>query len=141
MRVMILIKASQDTEAGMMPSEDLLAAMGRYNEELVNAGVMLGGEGLHPTSRAVRVRMTESDRTVVTGPFPDTKHLICGFWLWKVASMEEAIDWVKKCPMPYDGEAEIEIRRIFEAEDFGDSFTPELREQEEKLRVRLEGKG
>lgn len=138
MRFMILLKANRDTEAGAMPSEQLLAEMGKFNEELVNAGIMLAGEGLHPSSKGARVRFSGKDRTVVEGPFPDTENLIAGFWIWKVNSREEAIEWVRRCPNPHEGEAEIEIRQIFEAEDFGEAFTPELREQEERLRARSE---
>jgi hypothetical protein len=138
MRFMILIKAGKDTEAGVMPSEELLTEMGRFNEELVKAGVMLAGEGLHPSSRGARVRFSGAQRTVVDGPFAETKELICGFWLWQCKSLDEAIEWVKRCPNPYDGEAEIEIRQVFEAEDFGPEFTPELREQEERLRAQSE---
>ncbi len=140
MRVMVLIKANQDTEAGVMPSEQLLAAMGQYNEELVNAGVMLAGEGLHPSAKGKRVRFAGEQRTVIDGPFAETKELIAGFWLWQVKSKEEAIEWVKRCPNPMPGtEAEIEIRQVFEAEDFGPALTPELREQEARLRDQLPG--
>ena len=135
MRVMILLKANEDTEAGVMPSEQLLTEMGAYNEELVKAGVMLAGEGLHPSSKGARVRLSESERSVTDGPFTEAKELIAGFWLWQVKSMDEAIEWVKRCPSPHEGDAEIEIRRVFEAEDFGDALTPELREQEERLRA------
>jgi len=138
MRFMILIKANKDTEAGVMPSEKLLTEMGKYNEELVKAGIMLAGEGLHPSSKGARVKFSGAKRTVIDGPFPETKELICGFWLWQVKSKEEAIEWVKRCPNPLEGEAEIEIRPIFEAEDFGAEFTPELREQEERLRNQIE---
>jgi len=134
MRCMVLIKATKDTEAGVMPSEALLAEMGKFNEELVKAGVMLAGEGLHPTSRAARVRFQGDKRTVIDGPFAETKELIAGFWLWQVNSLEEAIEWVKRCPNPTGEEAEIEIRPVFEADDFGAEFTPELRAQEERLR-------
>ena len=134
MRCMVLIKATSDTEAGVMPSEALLAEMGKFNEELVKAGVMLAGEGLHPTSRAARVRFEGDKRTVIDGPFAETKELIAGFWLWQVNSLEEAIEWVKRCPNPTGEEAEIEIRPVFEADDFGAEFTPELRAQEERLR-------
>ena len=134
MRFMIIIKASQDSEAGVMPSQELLTAMGNYNEELVKAGIMLAGEGLHPSSKGARVKFSGDQRTVIDGPFIETKELIAGFWLWKVKSREEAIEWVKRCPNPMPGtEAEIEIRQVFEAEDFGAEFTPELREQEERL--------
>jgi len=136
MRFMIMVKASKDSEAGKMPSEELLAAMGKYNEELVKAGIMLAGEGLQPSSKGARVRFSGDRRIVTDGPFTETKELIAGFWLWQVKSKEEAIDWVKRCPNPMPGtEAEIEIRQVFEAEDFGAEFTPELREQEERLRA------
>ena len=139
MRVMILLKANADSEAGVMPSEQLLTEMGAYNEELVKAGVMLAGEGLHPSSKGARVRFSGSERSVTDGPFTETKELIAGFWLWQVKSMDEAIEWVKRCPSPLEGaEAEIEIRRVFEADDFGDELTPELREQEERLRAQVE---
>ncbi len=134
MRAMILLKANEDTEAGVMPGEQLLTEMGAYNEELVKAGVMLAGEGLHPSSKGARVRFSGSERSVTDGPFTEAKELIAGFWLWQVKSMDEAIEWVKRCPSPHEGDAEIEIRRVFEAEDFGDELTPELREQEERLR-------
>ncbi|WP_347912314.1 YciI family protein [Pseudomonas grandcourensis] len=134
MRFMIIIKASQDSEAGVMPSQELLTAMGNYNEELVKAGIMLAGEGLHPSSKGARVKFSGNKHTVIDGPFIETKELIAGFWLWKVKSREEAIEWVKRCPNPMPGtEAEIEIRQVFEAEDFGAEFTPELREQEERV--------
>ncbi|WP_223512620.1 YciI family protein [Pseudomonas sp. GL-R-26] len=134
MRFMIIIKASQDSEAGVMPSQELLTAMGNYNEELVKAGIMLAGEGLHPSSKGARVKFSGDKHTVIDGPFIETKELIAGFWLWKVKSREEAIEWVKRCPNPMPGtEAEIEIRQVFEAEDFGAEFTPELREQEERV--------
>jgi len=137
MRFMILLKADKNTEVGVMPSEKLLAEMGKYNEELVKAGVMLAGEGLHPSAKGARVQFSGGTCTVTDGPFPEVKELICGFWLWQVQSKEEAIAWVKRCPNPLDGEAEIEIRQVFEAEDFGAEFTPELREQEERLRAQL----
>jgi hypothetical protein len=141
MRFMIIVKASKDSEAGKMPSEELLAAMGKYNEELVKAGVMLAGEGLQPSSKGARVRFSGERRTVIDGPFAETKELIAGFWLWQVKSKEEAIEWVKRCPNPMPGtEAEIEIRQVFESEDFGEEFTPELREQEERLRAKLSKK-
>jgi hypothetical protein len=133
MKFMILLKADRNTEAGKMPDETLLADMGKYNEELVKAGVMLAGEGLQPSSRGARVKFSGSARTVVDGPFTETKELIAGFWMFRCASKEEAIEWVKRCPNPLEGEAEIEIRQVFEAADFGDAFTPELREQEERL--------
>ena len=134
MRFMILVKATRESEAGVMPSEQLLTAMGKYNEELVNAGVMLAGEGLHPSSKGARVRFSGDKRTVIDGPFAETKELIAGFWLWQCKSKEEAIEWVKRCPNPMPGEeSEIEIRQVFEAEDFGAEFTPELREQEQRV--------
>ena len=136
MRFMILVKATKNSEAGMLPDEKLLTAMGKYNEELVNAGVMLAGEGLQPSSKGARVRFSGNKRTVIDGPFSETKELIAGFWLWQVKSKEEAIEWVKRCPNPMPGEeSEIEIRQVFEAEDFGAEFTPELREQEQRLRA------
>jgi hypothetical protein len=137
MRFMILVKADKNTEAGVMPSEQLLAEMGKFNEELVKAGVMLAGEGLHPSSKGARVRFSGSKRTVVEGPFAEAKELIAGFWIFQVKSKQEAIDWVKRCPNPLEGESEIEIRQIFESEDFGAEFTPELREQEERLRAQI----
>ncbi|PMZ77539.1 YciI family protein [Pseudomonas sp. FW305-70] len=134
MRFMIIIKASQDSEAGVMPSQELLTAMGNYNEELVKAGIMLAGEGLHPSNKGARIKFSGEKRTVIDGPFIETKELIAGFWLWKVKSREEAIEWVKRCPNPMPGtEAEIEIRQVFEAEDFGAEFTAQLREQEERV--------
>jgi hypothetical protein len=132
---MVLIKADKNTEAGVMPSEELLTAMGRYNEELVKAGMLLAGEGLHPSSKGARVRFSGGKTTVVDGPFTEAKELIAGFWLWQVKSMEEAIEWVRRCPNPLDGESEIEIRRVFDPEDFGPALTPELREAEERLRA------
>jgi hypothetical protein len=140
MRVMVLIKATKSTEAGEMPSEQMLAEMGAFNEELVKAGVMLAGEGLHPSSKAARVRFSGDKRSVIDGPFAETKELIAGFWIWKVKSMDEAIEWVKRCPNPYGTEGDVEIRPIFEAEDFGEALTPELREQEERLRARMTSK-
>jgi hypothetical protein len=140
MRVMVLIKADKDTEAGVLPSQELLAAMGKYNEELVKAGIMLAGEGLHPSSKGVRVRFSGSKRTVIDGPFAETKELIAGFWLWQVKSMDEAIEWLKRCPNPTGEESDVEIRRVYEAEDFGEAFTPELREQEERLRAKIDQK-
>jgi hypothetical protein len=133
MRFMILVKASQDSEAGKLPSQELLAAMGQYNEELAQAGVMLAGEGLHPSSKGKRVRFEGDRRIVIDGPFPETKELVAGFWLWQCQSMDEAVEWLKRAP--FDGGAEVEIRQVFEAEDFGEAFTPELREQEERLRA------
>lgn len=135
MRFMIIVKATQDSEAGIMPSEELLTAMGAYNEQLVKAGIMLAGDGLHPSSKGARVRFSGAKRAVVDGPFAETKELIAGFWIWQCKSMEEAVEWVKRCPNPMLGDSEIEIRRIFEAEDFGEAFTPELREQEERIRA------
>ncbi len=135
MRFMILIKANKDSEAGVMPSEEMLTEMGKFNEELVKAGVMLAGEGLHPSSKGARVRFSGANRTVVDGPFAETKELIAGFWLWQVKSKEEAIEWVKRCPNPTGEESEVEIRQVFEADDFGDALTPELREAEERLRA------
>ena len=135
---MVIVKANADSEAGKMPSEQLLTEMGKYNEELVKAGVMLAGEGLHPSAKGTRVQFSGSKRTVVDGPFAETKELIAGFWLFQVKSKEEAIEWVKRCPNPMEGESEIEIRQVFEADDFGDEFTPALREQEERLRSQIE---
>jgi hypothetical protein len=137
MRFMILIKADKDTEAGVLPSEKLLAEMGKFNEELVKAGVMLAGEGLQPSSKGARVRFSGDKRTVIDGPFTETKELIAGFWLWQVNSLQEAIEWVKRCPNPTQGEPEIEIRQVFETEDFGAEFTPELRAQEDRLRAQI----
>jgi hypothetical protein len=137
MKFMIMVKATQDSEAGVMPSEKLLAEMGKFNEELVKAGVMLAGEGLHPSSKGARVRFSGVKRSVIDGPFAETKELVAGFWIWQVKSKEEAIEWVKRCPNPMPGESEIEIRQVFEAEDFGAEFTPELREQEERLRSQI----
>jgi hypothetical protein len=131
---MVIVKASKDSEAGVMPSEQLLAEMGKYNEELVKAGVMLAGEGLHPSSKGVRVRFSGKNRTVIDGPFAETKELIAGFWLFQCRSLEECIEWVKRCPNPMNEESDIEIRQVFEAEDFGEEFTPELREQEARIR-------
>jgi hypothetical protein len=138
MRVMVIVKASKESEAGQMPSEQLLRDMGNYNEQLVNAGIMLAGEGLHPTSRAKRVRFSGTNRTVIDGPFAETKELVAGYWIWKVRSIEEAVEWLKRAP--FDGGTEIELRPIFEAEDFGKEFTPELREQEDRLRARMSEK-
>ena len=137
MRFMIIIKADKNSEAGTMPSEKLLTEMGRFNEELVKAGVMLAGEGLHPSSKGARVRFSGSKRAVIDGPFAESKELIAGFWLWKVKSKEEAIEWVKRCPNPMEGETEVEIRQVFETEDFGAELTPALREQEERLRTQI----
>jgi hypothetical protein len=135
MKVMVIVKATAESEAGEMPSTELLAAMGKFNEELVNAGIMLAGEGLHPTSKGARVAFSGKDRTVSQGPFK-LDNTIAGYWMWKVRSLDEAIEWVKRCPNPHSGPSEIEIRPVFEAEDFGEEFTPELREQEERLRAR-----
>lgn len=137
MKVMVMVKATKSSEAGEMPSEQLLAEMGKFNEELVKAGIMLAGEGLHPSSKGVRVRFSGKDRTVIDGPFAETKELVAGYWLWKVKSMEEAIEWLKRCPNPHNEESEVEIRPLFEAEDFGEAFTPELREQEARIRAQL----
>jgi hypothetical protein len=138
MRFMVMIKADKNSEAGAMPDEKLLTDMGKFNEELVKAGIMLAGEGLHPSSKGARVKFSGTKRTVIDGPFAETKELMAGFWLWKVKSKEEAIEWVKRCPNPLQGESEIEIRQVFEAEDFGPEFTPELREQEDRLRAEME---
>jgi hypothetical protein len=134
MRVIVMVKATKGSEAGEMPDQRLLTEMGNYNEELVKAGIMLAGEGLHPSSKGKRVRFSGTQRTVVDGPFAETKELIAGYWLWQVKSMDEAVEWLKKCPNPHNEDSEIEIRPIFEAEDFGAEFTPELREQEERIR-------
>jgi hypothetical protein len=134
---MILVKADKNSEAGVLPDKKLLAEMGKFNEELVKAGVMLAGEGLQPSSKGARVKVSGSKRSVIDGPFVETKELIAGFWLWQVKSKEEAIEWVKRCPNPMKGESEIEIRQLFEAEDFGAEFTPELRDQEERLRAQM----
>ena len=139
MRFIVFVKANKDSEAGVMPSAELLTAMGNYNEELVKAGVMLAGEGLQPSSKGARVKFSGDKRTVIDGPFAETKELIAGYWLWQVKSKQEAIEWVKRCPNPFPGtESEIEIRQVFEAEDFGAEFTPELRLQEERLRAQSE---
>ncbi|MGH8462193.1 MAG: YciI family protein [Stenotrophobium sp.] len=137
MRVMVIVKASKESEAGKMPSEQLLAEMGKYNEQLVKAGIMLAGEGLQPSAKGVRVHFAGSRRSVTDGPFAETKELIAGYWLWQVKSMEQAIEWIKRCPNPMESDSDIEIRPIFEAEDFGAEFTPELREQEERLRAQM----
>jgi hypothetical protein len=139
MRVMVMVKATAGSEAGVMPDEALMTAMGRFNEELVKAGVMLAGEGLHPTSRGARVLFDGPTRTVVDGPFAETKELVAGFWLWQVRSMDEAIEWARRCPNPHAGPSQLEIRPVFEAEDFGAEFTPELREQEARLRAQIDG--
>lgn len=135
MRFMVIVKATKESEAGVMPSTQLLTEMGKFNEELVNAGVMLAGDGLQPSSKGARVKFSGNMRTVIDGPFAETKELIAGYWIWQVKSKEEAIAWVKRCPNPMPGESEIEIRQVFEADDFGEEFTPELREQEERLRA------
>ena len=135
MRFMIIVKATKESEAGVLPDQKLLAAMGKFNEELVNAGIMQAGEGLQPSSKGARVKFSGAKRTVIDGPFAETKELVAGFWLWKVKSKEEAIEWVKRCPNPMPTDSEIEIRQIFEAEDFGAEFTPELKAQEERLRA------
>ena len=140
MRFMVIVKATAESEAGKMPSTELLAAMGKYNEELVKAGVMLAGEGLHPSSKAARVRFSGNKRTVIDGPFAETKELIAGFWLWQVRSMDEALEWARRCPAPFEGDCSIEIRPVFEAEDFGEALTPELRAAEERMRGELAGK-
>jgi hypothetical protein len=140
MRFMVLVKADKDTEAGVLPDEKLLTEMGKYNEELVKAGVLLAGEGLHPSSKGARVRFSGGNQTVIDGPFPETKELVAGFWLWQVKSKEEAIEWVKRCPNPTGAAGEIEIRQVFEAEDFGHACTPELKAQEERLRAEVEAK-
>jgi len=140
MRVMVLVKATKDSEAGVMPPTELLEAMGKYNEELVDAGVMLAGEGLHPSSKGKRVAFDGPSRTVVDGPFAETSELVAGFWLWKVEDMEEAVAWVRRCPNPMPGASEIEIRPVFEAADFGDSLTPEVAEREDRLREKIEGR-
>jgi hypothetical protein len=140
MRFMIIVKASKDSEAGVLPDEQLLTEMGKYNEELVKAGVMLAGEGLQPSSKGARVHFSGEKRTVIDGPFAETKELIAGFWLWQVQSREEAIEWVKRCPNPMGVESEIEIRQVFEADDFGAEYTPELREKEERLRAQIAAK-
>jgi len=137
---MVLVKADKNTEAGALPDEKLLTEMGKFNEELVKAGVMLAGEGLHPSSKGARVKFSGTKRTVIDGPFAETKELVAGYWLWQVKSKEEAIEWVKRCPNPTGAEAEIEIRQVFEAEDFGPAFTPELREQEARLRAQTDAK-
>ena len=138
MRVMVIVKANKDTEAGVMPSEQLLADMGKFNEELVNAGIMLAGEGLHPSSKGKRVKFSGDERTVMDGPFAETKELIAGYWLWNVKSIEEAVEWAKRCPNPTGEESVLEIRPLFEVEDFGEELTPELREQEERVRAKAE---
>jgi len=140
MRVMVIVRASKDSEAGVMPKQKLLAEMGKFNEELVKAGVMLAADGLQPSSKGKRVRFAGEKRIVIDGPFTETKELIAGFWLWQVRSMEEAVEWVKRCPNPHEGESEIEIRQVFEVEDFGAELTPELRKSEERMRAKMAGK-
>jgi hypothetical protein len=137
---MVIVKASKDSEAGVMPKPKLLAAMGKFNEELVKAGVMLAGDGLQPSSKGKRVRFSGEKRTVIDGPFTETKELIAGYWLWQVRSMEEAVEWLKRCPNPHEGESEVEIRQVFEAEDFAAEMTPELRKQERELSAKLAAK-
>jgi hypothetical protein len=139
MRFMVMVKATQDSEQGVLPSEEMLAAMGRYNEELAKAGVMLAGEGLHSSARGARVQFSGASRTVVDGPFAETKELVAGYWIWQCKSLDEAIEWVKRCPNPMPGDSEIEIRQVFEMEEFGDEFTPELRAQEDRIRTQIEG--
>jgi hypothetical protein len=138
MRVMVIVKATKESEAGQMPSTELLTAMGQFNEELVKAGVMLAGEGLHPSAKGKRVRFSGKSRTIVDGPFAETQELVAGFWLWQVKSMDEAVEWARRCPNPMEGESYLEIRPVFEAEDFGAKLTPELRAQEERLRTEAE---
>jgi len=140
MRVMVIVKASKESEAGVLPDTEILTQMWKYNEELVKAGIMLAGEGLQPTSKGKRVRFSGSKRTVIDGPFAETKELIAGYWMWQVRSMEEAVEWLKRCPNPQPGETDVEIRPVFEAADFGDNFTPELRKQEEQLREKISAK-
>jgi len=137
MRVMVMVKATKESEAGVMPSEQLLADMGKFNEELVKAGIMLAGEGLHPSVRGKRVHFSGAKRTVIDGPFSETKELVAGFWMWQVRSLDEAVEWVRRCPNPMLSESEIEIRPVFEAADFGEAFTPELQQQEERLRAQI----
>lgn len=140
MRVLVIVKATKDSEAGVMPDEKLLTEMGKFNEELVKAGIMLAGEGLHPSSKGKRIRFDGAKRTVIDGPFAETKELIAGYWLWQVRSMDEPVEWLKRCPNPHPGTSEVEIRPVFEAADFGAEFTPELREQEDRLRAEMEKK-
>lgn len=137
MKVMVMVRATADSEAGVMPTQELLEAMGKFNEELVNAGVMLAGEGLHPSARGVRIAFDGAQRSVIDGPFTETRELVAGFWLWQVRSLDEAIEWAKRCPNPMPGPSELEIRQLFDAEHFGEEFTPELREQEDRLRERI----
>lgn len=140
MRVMVIVKASKESEAGVLPDTEILTKMGKYNEELVKAGIMLAGEGLQPTSKGKRVRFSGDKRTVIDGPFTETKELIAGYWMWQVRSMEEAVEWLKRCPNPHPGQSEVEIRPVFEANDLGENFTPELREQEQRLREKITAK-
>jgi len=140
MRVMVMVKANKDSEAGIMPKQKLLAEMGKFNEELVKAGVLLAADGLQPSSKGKRVRFSGEKRIVIDGPFTETKELIAGFWLWQVRSMEEAVEWVKRCPSPHEGESEIEIRQVFDAEDFGSELTPELRKQHQHMRDQIAAK-
>lgn len=137
MKVIVMVKSTKDSEAGIIPDKKLLTDMGNYNEELVNAGIMVAGEGLHPSSKGVRMIFSGDERRIIKGPFPETNELVAGFWIWKVKSMDEAIEWLKRCPNPMTGESEVEIRPIFEAEDFGEEFTPELKEQEDRLREQM----
>jgi hypothetical protein len=140
MRVMVIVKATKDSEAGVMPTKELLGAMMNYNQQLVKAGIMLAGDGLKPSSKGKRVRFSGSKRTVVDGPFAETKELVAGYWIWQVRSMEEAVEWAKRCPNPMPGDSDLEIRPFFEAADFGENFTPEVREQEERLRNEIAGR-
>ena len=140
MRVMVIVKASKESEAGVLPDTEILTKMGKYNEELVKAGIMLAGEGLQPTSKGKRVRFSGDKRTVIDGPFTEIKELIAGYWMWQVRSMEEAVEWLKRCPNPHPGETEVEIRPVFEANDLGENFTPELREKEQRLREKIAAK-
>ena len=140
MRVMVIVKASKESEAGVLPDTELLAKMGKYNEQLVKAGIMLAGDGLQPSSKGKRVRFSGDKRSVIDGPFTETKELIAGYWIWQVRSMEEAVEWLKRCPNPHHEETEVEIRQVFEAADFGENFTPELREQERQLAKQIAGK-
>ena len=140
MKVIVMVKATKDSEAGVMPSAELLTEMGKYNEELAKAGIMLSGEGLHPTSKGFRVHFSGKNRTVIDGPFAETKELLAGFWIWQVKSMEEAIAWVKRCPNPMNEDSDIEIRQVFSPEDFGEAYTPEVREQEERIRSQIENR-
>jgi hypothetical protein len=140
MRVMVIVKANKDSEAGILPKEKLLAEMGKFNEELVKAGVLLAGDGLQPSSKGKRVRFSGDKRMVIDGPFAETKELIAGYWLWQVRSMEEAVEWVKRCPCPHEGEGEVEIRQVFEAEDFGSELTPELKRREQRMRAEVAAK-